>query len=400
MQVAISSPTLRLSVRLLVPRCRATTSSLAPDASSAASWRSVTRPSGTGATIAGRLRPQQLEEPHQWRSARVEGRTRTAASKSRCRSEGSPADGHRSPASSAGRSGRATARRPVRRSARPPGSAGGRRPRPQVRVHDGSSDLDRVQARSCPRPAISRSSSIVPSSLLEARCVARSCVVGEHQANRSAPVTWAALVVRVCRTGERRSRQRGSRSPRRECRNSLMRVALDHLRPPDAASRVAARLSGRCAFGDREEHAHRACLQASERLSTRRVPDEQARQVLPAPWARRRTDASCRRLSRTASRPRPGPGLGGRRGGHVGGDPRHRHRVLAGVPVPVRLGLDQAAEVGAAEEHAVALGAGSTSPSPSGRASMVVPHTGQASSVTRPRRHVVGAVRLHPWRRR
>ena len=40
-------------------------------------------------------------------------------------------------------------------------------------------------------------------------------------------------------------------------------------------------------------------------------------------------------------------GLGGRRRGHVGGDPRQRRGVLAGVAVPVVLGLDQAAEVGA-----------------------------------------------------
>ena len=58
--------------------------------------------------------------------------------------------------------------------------------------------------------------------------------------------------------------------------------------------------------------------------------------------------------NRTASPPRPGPAVPGRRRGHVGGDPRHRLRVLAGVAVPVGLRLDQAAEVGAAQEHAVA----------------------------------------------
>ena len=49
--------------------------------------------------------------------------------------------------------------------------------------------------------------------------------------------------------------------------------------------------------------------------------------------------------------------LARRRGGHVGGDPRHRGGVLTGVAVPVGLGLDEDAEVGAGEEHAVPLGA-------------------------------------------
>ena len=47
-------------------------------------------------------------------------------------------------------------------------------------------------------------------------------------------------------------------------------------------------------------------------------------------------------LSRRGSPPTRGRRLDGRRGGHVGGDPRHRGGVLAGVAVPVGLGLDQA----------------------------------------------------------
>ena len=45
---------------------------------------------------------------------------------------------------------------------------------------------------------------------------------------------------------------------------------------------------------------------------------------------------------------------GRRRRGHVGGDPRERHRLGPAVAVPVVLGLDEVAEVGALEEDALA----------------------------------------------
>ena len=49
--------------------------------------------------------------------------------------------------------------------------------------------------------------------------------------------------------------------------------------------------------------------------------------------------------------------LGRRRCGHVGGDPWQRCGVVARVAVPVGLRLDQVAELGPLEEHAVAVGA-------------------------------------------
>src|SRR5262245_22901226 len=80
-----------------------------------------------------------------------------------------------------------------------------------------------------------------------------------------------------------------------------------------------------------------------------------------------RADAPTRRVSSAQWRrlalgeERLHPGAGGRpRGGwrlHVGGDPRDGGGVLGGEPVPVALGLDERAEVGAHQEDAVAVGA-------------------------------------------